>query len=129
MTLTFGESELWSDAARRDRHGFYRKVRDAHRAVPQIDPATGRRFWGVANYAAVRAGLLHPGIGHQLDRHRPGGHVAAPATEAERIDARQLICLDPPDHTRLRSFVSATFTARRVATLRPHIDHLADTIV
>jgi len=37
-----------------------------------------------------------------------------------------LIALNPPDHTRLRRLVSATFTARRVEALRPAIAAMVD---
>ncbi|MCM4083062.1 cytochrome P450 family protein [Paractinoplanes hotanensis] len=38
---------------------------------------------------------------------------------------RQMMFLDPPDHTRLRQLVSATFTAQRIEGMRPHIERIA----
>jgi cytochrome P450 len=96
---------------RADRHAFYARVRAAGEPVPQVDPAGGERLWIVAGHRDVLAGLKHPGIGHQLHR-RP------PATGLERLDALQLINLDPPDHTRLRRLVSRAFTPRTVAAWR-----------
>ncbi|WP_066364426.1 cytochrome P450 [Herbidospora mongoliensis] len=122
MTTEFGLSELWEPDTRRDPHAFYVRVRAAGRPVPQIDPA-GNRFWVVAGHADVLEGLQHPDIGHQL----PGR--ACPHSEAERIASRQLISLDPPDHTRLRGLVSKAFTARMVARLEPWIAGVADDLV
>nr|WP_062331013.1 cytochrome P450 [Herbidospora sakaeratensis] len=122
MITEFGLSELWEPATRRDPHAFYTRVRAAGRPVPQIDPA-GDRFWVVARHADVLAGLQHPEIGHQPPGHAPGHG------EAGRIAARQLISLDPPDHTRLRGLVSRAFTARTAALLEPWITEVADRLV
>jgi cytochrome P450 len=96
-------------------------VRAAGAPVPQIDPASGERIWIVARHRDVLAGLRHPDIGHQL----PGGG-ARPASEVRRIGARQLISLDPPEHTRLRKLVSRAFTPRTVARLEPRIVEIVD---
>jgi hypothetical protein len=90
-------------------------VRRAGAPVPQIDPATGERMWIVARHRDVMEGLRHPDIGHEVGRHRRDERTRRPATAVERINARQLIDLDPPDHTRLRKLVSTAFTPRVVA--------------
>ncbi len=120
--LAFSPAELWDPATRADRHAFYARVRAAGEPVPQVDPARGERIWLVARHRDVLAGLGHPDIGHELHRHRPAG-------ELDRIDARQLINLDPPDHTRLRKLVSRAFTPRTVAGLEPRIAALVDALV
>ena len=40
-----------------------------------------------------------------------------------------LLCLEPPDHTRIRRLVSKVFTPRSVAALRPTIEGLADELL
>jgi hypothetical protein len=49
------------------------------------------------------------------------------------VMVRQMLFLDPPDHTRLRALASAAFTTRRVEQLRQHIrevmDRLLDAVV
>ena len=128
MAVEFAESELWDPVTRHDPYPFYARVREAGRPVPQIDPA-GNRFWVVARHADVLEGLQHPMIGHEV-RHWPGSPQPSHYVgEAERISARQLIDLDPPDHTRLRRLVSTAFTARTVARLEPWIAELADRLV
>ena len=43
---------------------------------------------------------------------------------SERLSTKQLMFLDPPDHTRLRALVSRAFTPRRVAALEDRIREL-----
>jgi cytochrome P450 len=42
---------------------------------------------------------------------------------------RQMLFLDPPDHTRVRRLAAAAFTPRRVAHLREHIRQIAEQLV
>src|SRR5690242_20269027 len=41
-----------------------------------------------------------------------------------QVMVRQMLFLDPPDHTRLRALASAAFTPRRVEQLRVHIKEI-----
>jgi cytochrome P450 len=42
---------------------------------------------------------------------------------------KQMLFLDPPTHTRLRSLASSAFTPRRVELLRSHIQEIADKLI
>ena len=46
-----------------------------------------------------------------------------------KVMVRQMLFLDPPDHTRLRTLASAAFTPRRVEQLRSHIQDVMDTLL
>jgi pimeloyl-[acyl-carrier protein] synthase len=46
-----------------------------------------------------------------------------------RVMVRQMLFLDPPDHTRLRALASAAFTPRRVEQLRSHIQDVMNTLL
>ncbi len=50
-------------------------------------------------------------------------------TPLARIMVRQMLFLDPPDHTRLRRLASAAFTPRRVEGLRSHIRAIANRLL
>src|SRR5215467_8330727 len=43
-----------------------------------------------------------------------------------QVMVRQMLFLDPPDHTRLRTLAAAAFTVRRVERLRSHIQEIMD---
>ena len=46
-----------------------------------------------------------------------------------RALSRQMLFLDPPDHTRLRGLVNKAFTARVVEGMRPHIQAIVDDLL
>jgi pimeloyl-[acyl-carrier protein] synthase len=45
------------------------------------------------------------------------------------IMVRQMLFMDPPDHTRLRSLASSAFTPGQVSRLRPHIQDIVNTLI
>lgn len=86
----------------------------------------------IASHAEVIEGLHHPMIGHQIEKHLSPyslQHDAMRWTPPDPVSARQLIVLDPPDHTRLRRLVSAGFTAHMVDRLEPWISDLVDKLL
>ncbi len=46
-----------------------------------------------------------------------------------QVMVRQMLFMDPPDHTRLRALAQAAFTCARVERLRSHIQEIADTLI
>jgi pimeloyl-[acyl-carrier protein] synthase len=46
-----------------------------------------------------------------------------------KVMVRQMLFMDPPDHTRLRGLASAAFTPSRVERLRAHIQEIADSLI
>jgi len=46
-----------------------------------------------------------------------------------QVMVKQMLFMDPPAHTRLRSLASTAFTPRRVEVLRSHIQEIVDTLL
>ena len=46
-----------------------------------------------------------------------------------RVMVRQMLFLDPPQHSRVRGLAAVAFTPRRVERLRDHIDEIADSLL
>jgi cytochrome P450 len=50
-------------------------------------------------------------------------------TPIAQVMVRQMLFLDPPQHTRVRRLAAAAFTPRRVAVLRSHIEEIANSLL
>src|SRR6267143_500208 len=46
-----------------------------------------------------------------------------------QVMVKQMLFMDPPDHTRLRSLAATAFTPARVEALRPHIRDILDDLL
>ncbi|MEV4415516.1 cytochrome P450 [Catellatospora sp. NPDC049609] len=92
--------------------------------VERLTLPDGSEVWHVSGYATVRAALADPRL--SLDKaHAKAwtGFALPPALDAN------LLNMDPPDHTRIRSLVSQAFTPRRVEQLRPFVQRVADELL
>ena len=74
-----------------------------------------------SRFADCEAVLADPAFGRRED----GDRGLAPASGDAGINARSLLRLNPPDHTRLRRLVSRAFTPARVRGLEPRIEATA----
>jgi len=85
--------------------------------------------WVVTRYADVVHVLHH----FSADRTPTPEHLSTMGLAAlnpiARVMVRQMLFLDPPDHTRLRALASAAFTPRRVERLRSHIQEIMDGLI
>ncbi|MGW6744977.1 cytochrome P450 family protein [Streptomyces sp. NPDC055025] len=101
-----------------DPHPAYRALR-AQAPVRRLRMPGGEAVWMVLGYDAVRAALADPrlrnDIRHSAEFESDGGYAIG----------RNMLQVDPPDHTRLRALVSRQFTARRIASLRPRIERIS----
>ncbi|GAA2204990.1 cytochrome P450 [Nonomuraea monospora] len=86
-------------------------------SMPVPTPGAGRT-WLVTRYDDVRAVLGNPMSFSNVLRLPEGG----PGGTISPTGQGSLPGLDPPLHTRLRRLVSAEFSARRVAALRPAVE-------
>jgi cytochrome P450 len=106
---------------------LYHRLREADPV--QWDPAMCR--WVMTRYADVMAVLRDA----RFSSARAQRQDALPTQDRERLAAvgraytRQLLFLDPPDHTRLRKLMSAAFTPRVVATMRARVAALVEEVL
>jgi cytochrome P450 len=91
----------------------------------------GEPLWFANGYDAVTEALLSdaftidPRVGLP-----PAALAELPGMDPELAPIfRNLLSLDPPDHTRLRRLVQPSFTARAVQSLRPRIRRIADDLL
>ncbi|MDG4830831.1 cytochrome P450 [Solwaraspora sp. WMMD1047] len=96
--------------------------------VTLIHTAEGLPVWLVTGYHEVRAALADPRFGQDgpraqalADQRVTGVDVGAGIVH--------MLNSDPPDHTRLRRVMTGTFSAGRVAALRPAIVRAADDLL
>jgi cytochrome P450 len=101
--------------------GLLREQAPAH-AVTSPD---GQPMWLVTSYAAAREALADPRL--SLDKRNSAGGYSG-FSLPPMLD-RNLLNMDPPDHTRVRALVSRAFTPRRVEQMTPGIQQAADSLL
>ena len=107
-------------AYKADPHRLYARLREEGRSVVRIRLPTGVEGWLVTGFDAARA---------VLSDARMSKRAPTPPTTPTHALFNHLLTLDPPEHTRLRSIVAREISARRIATLRPRIVELAESLL
>jgi pimeloyl-[acyl-carrier protein] synthase len=85
--------------------------------------------WVVTRYADVVDVLHHFSANRTPTPEQLSELNLAALNPIAAVMVRQMLFLDPPDHTRLRALASAAFTPRRVEQLRSHIQDVMDTLL
>ena len=118
-------NELTTPAGREDPYPRYERLRAISPVVRAGDGALV-----VTRYADCTTAVRDPRLG-QLppDVLAMAGYPDWAEHPALRQLFTSLLMLNPPDHTRLRRLVSATFTARRVEALRPAITRMVNDLL
>jgi len=98
-----------------DPYAIWRRMRDEH-PVYRNDRYD---FWALSRFDDVEA--AHRDIKTFSSAHGTVLEIMGPESMA---GTGQMIFLDPPDHTRLRSLVSRAFTPRRISALESRIRDL-----
>jgi cytochrome P450 len=80
--------------------------------------------WVVTGYANVVHVLHHFSARRTPTPEQLSAMGLAALNPIAQVMVRQMLFLDPPDHTRLRALASAAFTPRRVERLRSHIQEI-----
>jgi cytochrome P450 len=81
--------------------------------------------WLVTRYADQRAVLGNPKVSAEADR--PG--YPNPNASEGGSSKISFILMDDPEHARLRRMVTASFTTKRVAAMRPAIQKIVDDLI
>lgn len=92
----------------------------AEEPVSQVAWRDGK-IWAITKHADVRSMLGDARF--SSDRSLPGhptGQAYVPGS------VRQLIEMDPPDHTTVRSRIMNEFTVRKIAAMRPRIEEIVE---
>ncbi|MGC1477787.1 MAG: cytochrome P450, partial [Terriglobales bacterium] len=82
--------------------------------------------WVVTRYADVVQVLHHFSANRTPSPELLNTMGLAALDPIAQVMARQMLFMDPPDHSRLRALASAAFTSRRVERLRSHIQEIMD---
>ena len=85
----------------------------------------GSTPWLVTRYADQRAVLADPRI--SSDPMRPGYPAGAPIQPGG--PGIGFILMDDPEHARLRRMVTAPFTIKRIAAMRPAVQRIVDDLI
>ncbi|WP_405061179.1 cytochrome P450 [Kribbella sp. NBC_01505] len=108
-----------------DPYAAYAALRTAG-PVHRIEGPDGSPSWLVTRYDDVRRALADPRLSVDKRNALPGNYRGLSLPPA--LDAN-LLNMDPPDHTRIRTLVAKAFTAGRVDALRDPIRRTADALL
>jgi len=112
-----------------DPHREYARLR-AECPVAHLVSGSGMHVHVVSRYDDAKAALADPRLRKDP---RVGLRRLQEAGLANFFDEgplfQHMLSADPPEHTRLRKPVAATFTARRTQQLRPRIQQIADELI
>lgn len=90
--------------------------------------------WMITRFADVSSALKNRRLGRDythLHTHESLGRSAPDARWASfnEHESWSLLCLEPPDHTRLRRLISKVFTPRSIAKLTDTIEHFSNQLL
>ncbi|ANZ20944.1 cytochrome P450 107B1 (P450CVIIB1) [Streptomyces noursei ATCC 11455] len=109
---------------------LYERMREAGPVHRVLFPS-GVQAWLVTGYDAAHAALNDDRLGKNHDRGNDRWRARAsimPEPQHSQLQVH-LLHQDPPKHTRMRRFVTDAFTPRRIESLRPRFQELADVLI
>jgi cytochrome P450 len=121
--------EPWDRSIRSDPHTFWSHWRDQAGTMAAIGPQTGRTFQFVMAHADVVSALRSPTIGKEPERHLPDVETDFAMEGPFAVLGRNMLFVDPPDHTRLRRLVRDGFSNRAMAALEPRIAQITENLI
>lgn len=128
MTDNNNPYDIFSPASQRNPH-LHDSMRQNDPVHAAIHPQTGQTHWFLTRYDDCLAFLKDKRFGKEFRRRLPS-HI----TEKWSIDSTEdsinlnMLNLDEPAHTRLKSLVHLAFMPQRINQLRPRLQKLADSL-
>ena len=128
-------AELLAQETKRDPIAFAARLREQGSLVRLTAPLGRGDGWIATGYDDAIAILKDPRFVKDIQKLAPPRDEQVPGNErASVMDRflvfrRDMLSVDPPDHTRLRSLVSKAFTPRMIEQLRPRIQQVADELL
>lgn len=126
MTTTVEQHPLFTRGFINDPYPVYEHLRDEE-PVSKARSPHGFDMWTLARYDDVKKSLTDPRLSRDLRRAPPG--VVEYTGGSDLLTNKNLLSVDPPDHTRMRKLVQSTFTGRRVRELEGWIEDLVQRIL
>ena len=120
---TAGETNPFAPEHRADPYSIYRHLRDNDPVHWDED----QEAYLCTRYSDCVELLRSPGVSVDA-MQSTAAEARRPTVQGANLafEARPMLFMDPPDHTRLRGLVNKAFTPRRVEALRPEIEKLVD---
>jgi cytochrome P450 len=87
----------------------------------------GSEPWLVSGYSEMRSLMTDPRI--SSDDFREGYPPLSPGSKIRKSEARSIINMDEPDHSRVRRLVTGLFTAKQIEELRPKVTSLVHELI
>lgn len=124
--------DLISQEAKRNPASFYAQLRTQGPLVSIPDFQGLGKAWVVTTYEDANRILKDPRFVNDILKGAPDCKPSTPEGVKRKNELtwrRDLLTMDPPDHTRLRTLVSKTFTPHLVERMRPRIQQIADQLL
>ena len=126
MTTIVDRHPLFTHRFVEDPYPVYAHLRDEE-PVSRARSPHGFDMWTLSRYDDIKESLTDPRLSRDL-RNAPAG-VIEYTGGTDLLTNKNLLSVDPPDHTRMRKTVQATFTNRRVKELEGWISELVDRLL
>lgn len=122
---------IWAKEHRTNPHPLYARMRSEAPVYRAISPQSGQPVWFFTRYDDCVAVLKDPRFGKEINRQLNPEQAEKhhDADDDSAIITRNMLNLDPPDHTRLRGLVHKAFTPQAVENLRARAEEIAATLL
>ena len=116
------EELFFTEEGRSDPHPRYHRLRE----LAPVHRSDRMRAWLLTGYDDCRSVLRDPRFERRFAQTMDAVSGSWRSRSSTVSISRTMLMTDPPDHSRLRTRVSRTFTPRRVKDLRPRVEALVN---